>query len=255
MIGVPGDAVDGHDGAGSVILLDPEDAVNNSTIGLISQVSQNSPGVPGASERSDHFGASIASGGASGNQASRYLIGAPDEDIGSIKDAGNVTAFTMNASHQLSAPFVVSQDMSNVPGEAAARNQFGASVAIQPLGGPRWAFGIPGADQSRGQVLLVDIIDAGFTPDWQNATALGPPRMPGVETAGGRYGAAIVAITGVRENVIAASSPSRGHGIVVVSSRMVSGQPLPNRRWEPGVGGVPDVGRGFGSAIAGLQTR
>src|SRR5207302_7476375 len=52
---------------------------NLSLIPRIQFWSQNSPGVPGASEPSDHFGSALASGDFNGDGFSDLAIGAPDE--------------------------------------------------------------------------------------------------------------------------------------------------------------------------------
>jgi hypothetical protein len=54
-----------------------------------------SGGLPGANEAGDHFGASVAIGSYLGNDGVDYAsndvaVGVPGEDLGSIKDAGDV---------------------------------------------------------------------------------------------------------------------------------------------------------------------
>ena len=77
------------------------------------QYQQGSRKVPGAPEKGDRFGASLAGGGT--------LIGAPGEDVGSIVDAGAVT-------WQLR--YVLTQDSAGIPGTAERGDQFGAAVAV-----------------------------------------------------------------------------------------------------------------------------
>lgn len=74
------------------------------------EYAQGVGGIPGAPETGDHFGASLADG----------LIGAPDEDLGGIIDAGTVTVVGWKA---------FSQDSPGVPGKAEAGDRFGASLA------------------------------------------------------------------------------------------------------------------------------
>ncbi|GAA4615480.1 FG-GAP repeat protein [Actinoallomurus liliacearum] len=54
-------------------------------------ISQNSAGIPGAAEKGDHFGATLAVGDFNRDAYSDLAIGAPGEDIGSKKDAGSLT--------------------------------------------------------------------------------------------------------------------------------------------------------------------
>jgi hypothetical protein len=58
-------------------------------------ISQNSPGVPGAAESGDRFGASLATAGYRCRVDARggYAIGSPGEDIGGLQDAGAVVLF------------------------------------------------------------------------------------------------------------------------------------------------------------------
>jgi hypothetical protein len=54
---------------------------------------QETPGIPGVSETGDRFGASVAALDIT-VQKSQIAIGVPGEDIGTVKDAGDVTVAT-----------------------------------------------------------------------------------------------------------------------------------------------------------------
>ncbi len=83
-VGAPGDLINGHASAGSVT------AVAN--FGPSRVYTQNTAGVPGTAETGDRFGASLTSSEVPPLPDPRTLaIGAPGEDVGSVKDAGSVT--------------------------------------------------------------------------------------------------------------------------------------------------------------------
>jgi hypothetical protein len=136
MIGVPDRAVDGQAQAGIVVNLTSS---NLSGVADGAQVlSQDTPGVPGASEAGDHFGASLSHG----------VVGVPGEDIGTIKDAGAIQVFTAGAgtSGTLVPGPAYDENTAGVPGAAETGDRFGAAVANASvcLEAPRIFVGAPG---------------------------------------------------------------------------------------------------------------
>jgi hypothetical protein len=115
-IGAPGDTVGGHAGAGSVTEVQIDRGSGALTAAKV--WTQDSPGVPGAAEAGDNFGAAIADDGLT------MLVGVPDEDVGSIADAGMAQAF-----YQDQPTEAITQDSPGVPGSSEAGDHFGASVA------------------------------------------------------------------------------------------------------------------------------
>ena len=90
-VGAPGYDVGGHNDAGWVGFLAATDGGN-----VASWVTQNTAGIPGAAEAGDRFGAAISinylsSGSLGLGAAVDAAVGAPNEDVGSVKDAGAVT--------------------------------------------------------------------------------------------------------------------------------------------------------------------
>lgn len=145
-VGVPREDVAGRADAGAVYwfpLTTDTDLVGRGTVW-----SQNSRGVPGGSEKGDHFGAAVAF---SAHGSPRWvLVGAPDENIGRSKDAGSVQSFTLApGSRSLVPGLAMDETHARIPGSrTAAGNRFGAAVAVHDgscLSGG-WIVGAPGTD-------------------------------------------------------------------------------------------------------------
>ena len=153
----------------------------------VETVSQDSDGVPGASEAGDRFGSQLA--------ASRMgvVVGVPREDIGAAADAGAVTVVrSVDEDAGFDGADGWSQDSPGVPGVAETGDMLGASVSALELYA---AAGAPGEDVGRStDAGLVQVL-APVTP-----TQLGPgmaytqdsPGIPGAVEAGDRFGAAVV---------------------------------------------------------------
>ncbi|MGW1953488.1 FG-GAP repeat protein [Streptomyces sp. NPDC001920] len=94
-------------------------------------IHQNSTGVPGANEDSDGFGCSLAFGDITGDGRAELVVGANGEDLGSVKNAGDVTVFRGSASGvSMSGVVRVSQDTTAVPGGPETDDLFGARVRL-----------------------------------------------------------------------------------------------------------------------------
>lgn len=84
-IGIPGKNANGRKDSGAVLVRDwGRDPFR--------VVTQNSPKVPGTSERGDRFGAAVATGGGLiESEEDRIIVGAPGEDVRGRRDTGAVT--------------------------------------------------------------------------------------------------------------------------------------------------------------------
>ena len=98
--------------------------------------------LPARAEPGDRFGASITLS-ADGN---RIVVGAPGEDVNSIKDAGAVSVLSLCDSCPGGADLyaTLDQNSSGVPGSARAGSQFGATVAQRPNITGGYVVGAPG---------------------------------------------------------------------------------------------------------------
>ena len=118
MVGVPKRAVDGQAQAGIVVNL--TSSTGSGPVDGAQVLSQDTPGVPGISEAGDHFGASLSNG----------VVGVPDEDIGSIANAGMIQVF--DAAPGITGAVVpgpaYDENTPGVPGIAETGDRFGAAL-------------------------------------------------------------------------------------------------------------------------------
>jgi hypothetical protein len=109
-VGAPGATVGGHQLAGEVFryTLTP-DPIKRVVATLREVRSQDSDAVPGDAESGDQFGSVLAAtdGG--------VLVGAPQEDIGSVRDAGAAWYLRVNAAHAPAASQSWSQASIGMP--------------------------------------------------------------------------------------------------------------------------------------------
>jgi FG-GAP repeat len=142
VIGVPGKDVGALTDAGQAVEL-PFVAGHPGTAAVLDQ---NSPGVVGAAEAGDRFGAAVALSGVKGSDGG-IAVGAPGEDIGTDADAGSVTAIADPADATVTS-YGIDQDTAGLSGAVEAGDQFGASLssARPNTDGPLLAIGVPGED-------------------------------------------------------------------------------------------------------------
>jgi hypothetical protein len=187
-VGSPFDDPAGVTNAGSVthfLITSPGGAV---TVTKVETISQDTPGVPGAAEPNDHFGAVLSA------TSQGVLVGDPDEDIGSAKDAGAVTFLATNdADAGFDRATSWSQSSPGVAGGPEAGDHFGAALnAYFGLA----IVGAPGEDVGR-------VKDAGMVQTFASPSLAEPPEpvkgitqnspgVPGVAEAGDRLGSSVV---------------------------------------------------------------
>ncbi|MDV9189724.1 FG-GAP repeat protein [Streptomyces sp. SR27] len=153
---------------------------------------QNSPGVPGASERGDGWGADLSLGDTDGDGHADLAIGAPGEDNGTVADAGMVTLLRGTA-RGLTGTGSASwtQNSPSVPGVVEKGDKFGGQVRlVDPDADGRFGLltAAPGEDTGDGCVWVFSAGRGGLTAtgSWTvNAGTFGGPALDA------RYGAAI----------------------------------------------------------------
>lgn len=125
------------------------------------RLTQDTPGMPGATEPGDWFGSSLAACG------DRVLVGSPGETVGTVVEAGMVI--------ELGTDRGWTQNSQGVPGTARAGAHFGSAVARTFEGdSERILVGAPHTTNSRGEVVTGLLTDGPALADgtlWTLATA------------------------------------------------------------------------------------
>ncbi|MET8689213.1 FG-GAP and VCBS repeat-containing protein [Streptomyces sp. NPDC004732] len=149
-------------------------------------ITQNTAGVPGASEKGDQFGGRLSAGDANGDGYPDLAVGVPGEAIGTKKKAGAVVLLKGGRgglTGQGAQAF--HQDTAGVPGVAESGDVFGGSVRLLDVTGDGKAdlvAGAPGenlgAVVNGGAVWLLRGATAGLTASnsvAENPTDIGAP--------------------------------------------------------------------------------
>jgi hypothetical protein len=143
LVGTPGEDVGTAADAGSVTIA--RISADLETSGTVRTVDQSSAGMAGTVEAGDQLGAAVTSVRYGSSVA--YLVGAPGEDVGRVRDAGMVQTVGNGKDW--------TQQSSGVPGTVESGDRLGAALAGSPAtGASRTLIGIPGEDSSTGAVLV-----------------------------------------------------------------------------------------------------
>ncbi|MDV7215741.1 FG-GAP-like repeat-containing protein [Streptomyces prunicolor] len=95
------------------------------------QVTQDTAGVPGASEKEDEFGGALAVADLNRDGLADIVVGAPSESLASKSRAGNVTVIPGRRTGALgSGSYSFSQDTAGVPGASETDDFFGTTVSV-----------------------------------------------------------------------------------------------------------------------------
>jgi len=132
VVGSPGEAIGSIAGTGAVTVLDFETSLSGKmSTRRGSLVHQGSPGVPGVNEVSDNFGFEvIVDDFRPGVMA--MAIGAPAEDVGSVRDAGAVTVVEFKDPQQGPGPHLTAGPTGTRPFMLRPDDYLAPSAAAQP---------------------------------------------------------------------------------------------------------------------------
>jgi hypothetical protein len=158
------------------------------TVTTVETISQDTPGVPGTAEPDDHFGAVLSA------TSQGVLVGDPDVDVGSAKDAGAVTlVLTSDSDPGFDGATSWSQSSPGVAGGAESGDHFGAALnAYFGLA----VVGVPGEDV--GRVKDAGMVQTFVSPSLRErpvpvaGITQNSPGVPGVAEAGDRLGSSAV---------------------------------------------------------------
>ncbi|MGA5473862.1 FG-GAP and VCBS repeat-containing protein [Streptomyces arboris] len=95
------------------------------------RITQATAGVPGSATKGDHFGWSLSAGDTNGDGYPDIAVGVPAKDVSGKTDAGAVVVLRGSAKGLTgTGAKSFTQNTAGVPGNAEARDQFGASVRL-----------------------------------------------------------------------------------------------------------------------------
>jgi FG-GAP repeat len=257
-VGVPGEDVEAHDGAGAVVVL------YGSAAGLTGARAQlfhqDLPEIADRAEAGDAFGAALASGDFDNDGFADLAVGIPGEDQGQVVDAGAVHLLFGQAGGLTAA------GSRGVFTETRPGDRFGAALAAGLFDGDGFvdlAIGLPGADvgaaTDAGAVVMV--ASAG-DEDHRFVQGAG---VGGMAERGDRFGSALAAadLNGDGRTDLAAGAPGEDVGAAADAGSVVylpgsaGGLPTGGGRLFAqglgGLGGLAERGDRFGAALEAGQ--
>ena len=256
-IGAPGTNVGGDNDAGWVGFLVALDGGN-----VVMKADQDTPGIPGAAEPGDRFGASVSLNYLVGSAGVvDAAVGAPNEDIGSLADPGQVTILR-DIYDEIDGGIVYDQNFPGVPGAAEAGDRFGRSLDTVKVGATssRLAVGIPGedvgSDANAGSVQLFSSNTTTVTP--RASLTQDTAGVTGTAEPGDLFGDQVTfAAPGLGDTAtrVAVSVPSEDGAAAHIGQVQVFpvadlGGESTYAQDSPGVPGGVDAGDHFGSTLA-----
>ncbi|MGW1030153.1 FG-GAP-like repeat-containing protein [Streptomyces sp. NPDC002577] len=147
---------DGEDALGGAVTVVHGSAEGIDSTRAAQTITQDTTGVPGASEQNDHFGYSVALGDINADGYADLAVGAPYEAIGSeeYEGAGAVTVIPGAAGGlSTSTSYAYNQGTTGVPGALEGGDWFGSAVRLTNTNGDGYAdlaIGASGENNSDG---------------------------------------------------------------------------------------------------------
>jgi hypothetical protein len=257
-IGAPGFDVGSAADAGWVAMTAAVDGGTGS-----SSVTQNSPGIPGAAETGDRFGAALTINHLIGqNGTVDVAVGVPNEDIGSATDAGSVIVL-QDLYDPVETGIAIDQNSPGVPGIVEAGDRFGRSLDSVDVisNSSSWlAIGVPGEDagtrRNAGSVQLFRSNETTLIP--RAGLSQDTSGVSGVAETGDLFGDRLAfGLLGRPESSIRLAVSAPDEDGAATNSGLVQVFPVTNLDAEvsyaqnsSGIPGAATAGDRFGAALA-----
>lgn len=145
-------------------------------------ITQDTAGIPGASEAEDNFGFAVALNDINGDSRADLAVGAPTETIGAAEATGSVTVIPGSTGGLATASaYAYSQDSTGVPGAAEQGDWFGDSLALTDTNGDGkadLAIGASGENNSDGAIWSIKGRTSGLTTTGAVSLGAGTAGLP-----------------------------------------------------------------------------
>ncbi|RPF21972.1 trypsin-like serine protease [Myceligenerans xiligouense] len=269
VIGTPNEAIGSAADAGLVHVLS-HDLRSDGRPTQVAAFHEDTPGVNGAVETDDAFGAAVdvveyRPEGAAAATDSILAVGSPGESL--YKEgteierlgAGRVLTFHVTAGGTWSQIGDIGQQKPGVAGGVETDDHFGAEVVVantapREVGTPATmllAVGVPDEDlESQPDTGAVQVFSLWGAPGdrdrWIQAGSYGLPGTPGADERLGN----VLTATGDHLYLGMPNGPSAYGAVHALPwANLAVGADLPVTSYQPGTGGLPAAGVSFGSAI------
>ncbi|OIJ64567.1 FG-GAP-like repeat-containing protein [Streptomyces mangrovisoli] len=154
-------------------------------------ITQNSAGMPGTTEKGDAFGWDVDLGDVNGDGYQDVVVSAPGEDIGGVSNTGIVTVLYGSATgvRPITGAQSFAQSTAQVPGSDEKNDLFGADVKLDDVNGDGKADLIVGSTENSGNGAVTYLPSDGTRITTTGSRALSPSAS-GLSTSGSpQYGA------------------------------------------------------------------
>jgi FG-GAP repeat len=263
-IGVPGQSVATESNAGAVeVLYGTANGLKTSP--LEQYWDEASPGIGGAPRAGDSFGAVVSSGDYDGDGFDDLAIAAPNKDVGSKTEAGQVYVLYGGGGGLSSAGSDTWTQTSAGTGKSKGGNRFGSSLTsghFDKDGRADLAIGAPGEKVKKfngaGAVCVLYGSGGGLSPSGSQHWTQGGKKLRGDPGKGKHFGAVLAAghfqKSGYDDLAVGVPGErSGGGGVQVIQSTGHGLHAAGDQIWTQatfGIPGKPSSGHCFGCALA-----